>query len=465
MPSLKEFIVSRIKDLPAFTMLASAALFLHAAPSEAQSPGITGYAGTSQAILSSFCETADGGTIAAGYIQGTSTGPESTTYDALVVKFDASGNMEWQKSYGKEGNDFAFAITPADDGGYVVAGETYSFGAIQDDVLVFRIDNAGGLVWAKRLGGTDEDWGVDVKRSANGGFVVLGNTRAGGTAEASSTYKLLLIGLDSRGELLWQKSYGGSGDDLAYSLTRTKESEFIVTGATGSFGGGGVNGVVMKTDAGGIIKWQKYFATQGDDYLFCATEASDGGYLVAGESFLEGKSTESNAWLVRLSETGGDEWQKAYGFGMNDYAMGVTNSGKHGFIIVGGTSTSSVFQESWAMKLDWSGKVKWKKSYDLTGNDILYSVRSLDNGGFQAVGAFSAAEAASPFIVVSDKSGSPGSSCDAAKDSQISRKWISAGSGLTGYVPSDPALTSSGIKSSVTVTTVTLAGETVCGDN
>ena len=150
---------------------------------------------------------------------------------------------------------------------------------------------------------------------------------------------------------------------------------------------------------------------------------------------------------------------------MNDYAMGVTNSGKHGFIIVGGTSTSSVFQESWAMKLDWSGKVKWKKSYDLTGNDILYSVRSLDNGGFQAVGAFSAAEAASPFIVVSDKSGSPGSSCEAAKDSQISRKWISAGSGLTGYVPSDPALTSSGIKSSVTVTTVTLAGETVCGDN
>lgn len=465
MPSMKAIIDSRKMEFSTAAALLVFALSFSPLSLSALTPGIKSYTGSSQAILSSFCETGDGGTIAAGYIEGTSTGPESTTYDALVVKFDASGNIEWQKSYGKDDDDFAFSITPADDGGYVVAGETYSFGATKDDVLVFRIDNAGELVWAKRFGGTDEDWGVDVKRGGNEGFVVLGNTMSGGTTEASSTYKMLLFGLDSRGELLWQKNYGGSGDDLAYSLTRTKEGEFIVTGATGSFGGGGVNGVVMKTDAGGIIKWQKYFATPGDDYLFCSTQASDGGYLVAGESFLAEKSTESNAWVIRLSETGGDEWQKAYGFGINDYAMGVINSGKHGFIVVGGTSTSSVFHESWAMKLDWSGKPKWKKSYDLTGNDILYSARGLSSGSFQAVGAFSSADAASPFMVVSDKSGSPGSSCEAAKDSQISRKWISAGSGLTGYVPSDPALTSAGVKSSMTVTTMTLAGETVCGDN
>jgi hypothetical protein len=436
----------------------------------AESLWVKSYSGSSSAVLSSFCQTKDGGVAAAGYVLSSSGGPSTAlldagNYDALVVKFNASFEIEWQKTFGQSADDYAYSIVAADDGGYVAAGETSSFGAGKNDAFVFRIDSGGDLLWAKRVGGAGEDWAVDVKKGEDGGFVVLGSTRAGASAETGATYKILLFELGADGDLQWQKSYGGSGDDLAYSLTKTRDGEYIITGSTASFGSGDVNGVVLRTDAGGLIKWQKFFGTPQDDYLFSSAEAGDGSCLLVGETYLKDTDTkqgESNALVIRIDRAGKDMWQKAYGFEKNDYALGTAAAGGNSFIITGGSSASADSYESWAIKMDLSGKIKWAKCYDLPGSETLYSSLKMGDGRILCLGKTGSPDLSNPFLVISDKSGAVGSSCDVVKESPMAKKWFLPGSGIASYNPVDPALKITGIKKDAVITAGDLASETIC---
>jgi len=434
---------------------------------QGQALGIKSFSGSSPAVFSSFCRTDDGGFLAVGYMQGSGGAPvetalEGSNYDALVVKFNSFSEIEWQKTYGKDGDDLAYSITATEDGNYIVVGETYSFGAQKDDMLIFKINSNGTLLWARKLGGSDEDWAVDVKQDNDGGYLILGNNKGGATcAESSSGYQVVMLELDENGYLLWQKSYDGDGDEIAYALMKTTKGEFLAAGSTTSFGNGSSDGFVMKTDGGGVIKWQKFYGTSQSDYLYFLGQAADGGYLAVGETSLKERGTESNAWAVRLDDNGGDNWQRAYGNAANDYALGLTSSGKHGFIIVGGSAASSTQNESWALKVDWSGKPMWRKRYNIGSNGTLFNVRKFDGDRLLFLGKSGLSDSAYPFIASTDKRGSVGT-CSVIDESSISNKWISSGSGIASFVVGDPALTMKGLMDDISVGSPGLSGESVC---
>jgi hypothetical protein len=131
------------------------------------------YGGTSWDEALVIAPTSDGGYVVAGMTRSFGAG----SYDVWVLKLDGSGNVQWQKTYGGTNDDWAHAIVPTSDGGYVVAGKTNSFGAGSNDFWVLKLDGSGNVVWQKTYGGTYGDWAHAIAPTSDGGYVVAGGLR------------------------------------------------------------------------------------------------------------------------------------------------------------------------------------------------------------------------------------------------------------------------------------------------
>jgi hypothetical protein len=225
--------------------------------------------------------------------------------DVWVVKLDGRGNVQWQKTYGGPGEDEARAIVPTSDGGYVMAGRTGSFGAGADDVWVVKLDGRGNVQWQKTYGGSGNDYAYAIAPTGDGGYVVVGRTGSFG-AGADDVW---VLKLDGQGDVQWQKTYGGSGNDYAYAIAPTGDGGYVVVGQTFSFGDGYYDVWVLKLDAQGDAQWQKTYGATSGDGAYAIAPTSDGNYVVAGETqSFEGKW---DVWVLKLGADGsirGCQW-------------------------------------------------------------------------------------------------------------------------------------------------------------
>jgi hypothetical protein len=168
-------------------------------------------------------------------------------YDIFLIKTDASGNIIWAKTYGGTGRDGALSVQQTSDGGYIVAGWTDSFGADSFDVFLIKTDANGNIIWAKTYGGTGEDYAFSVQQTSEGGYIVAGYTTSFGAGYSDA----FLVKTDANGNIIWAKTYGGISYDLASSVQQTSDGGYIVAGWTLSFGAGDI--FLIKTDANGNI--------------------------------------------------------------------------------------------------------------------------------------------------------------------------------------------------------------------
>lgn len=426
------------------------------------------YSGSGDTIFNSFSITSDGGIVAVGSAV-TSTSPtfledgEADT-NLLIAKLNTNGEIEWQKSYGESGSEYGYAVIESTSGGYVAVGETTSFEASSTDAFIVRVDEGGKVLWAKRIGGSSEDYAVDVKETDKGDYVVLGVTKTGEKDNTTANYDIFLVGIDEYGSVLWQKQYVGAGDDVAYNILKTKEGDFVITGATTSKGLGDYDALVMKTDAGGVVKWQKFFGTSNDDYGYYLTESKDGGYLLVGETFLKDRKNRtgfSNAYIVRINSFGGDEWQKSYGFGKNNFAYSAKPLGNHGFVIGGVSKETTGSFAAWTFKIDWSGKIIWKTGYDFQGNEAVYCAKPQKDGSLSILGVVNSGTNVYSFLGKGDKEGKFGS-CSYVVDCPIIKQGGSFGSGILSLSTNEGALTCKGVKEFVKVTESDISEETLC---
>ena len=173
----------------------------------------------------------------------------------------AMAQLSWSRAYGWPGGDRATgillamietanAMAPTSDGGYVVAGWTESFGAGQDDVWVLKLDSLGNVQWQKTYGGPEEDWAYAIAPTSDGGYVVAGVTGSFGAGEGD----VWVLKLDGLGNVQWQKTYGGTGGDWAYAIAPTSDGGYVVAGVTGSFGAGSQDVWILKLGADGSIR-------------------------------------------------------------------------------------------------------------------------------------------------------------------------------------------------------------------
>jgi hypothetical protein len=197
-----------------------------------------------------------------------------------VVKLDSGGNVQWTKTIGGSSDDEAYSIIQSSDGGYVVAGWTWSFGAGNYDIYVVKLDSSGNVQWTKTIGGSSDDRAYSIIQSSDGGYVVAGWTLSFG----AGNYDMYVVKLDSGGNVQWTKTIGGSSDDRAYSIIQSSDGGYVVAGWTLSFGAGNYDIYVVKLDSGGNVQWTKTIGGSSDDRAYSIIQSSDGGYVVAGRT-------------------------------------------------------------------------------------------------------------------------------------------------------------------------------------
>jgi hypothetical protein len=249
----------------------------------------------------SIQQTTDGGYIVAGFSYSTDgdvTGHHGGS-DYWIVKLDVTANLQWQKSFGGLSEDYPYSIQQTTDGGYIVAG--YSSSTDGDvtgnhgggDCWVVKLDATGNLQWQRLLGGSEYDFANSIQQTTDGGYIV-----AGGSASADGDVTgnhggedYWVVKLDATGNLLWQKSFGGSDDEEAWSIQQTTDGGYIVAGSSYSTDGdvtgnhGGEDYWIVKLYATGNLQWQKSLGGSGDEDAWSIQQTTDDGYIVAGESF------------------------------------------------------------------------------------------------------------------------------------------------------------------------------------
>ena len=224
-----------------------------------------------------------------GYIVAGSSG-----LDVYLIKTDPNGNQEWQKTFGGGVRGWGRCVQQTMDGGYIIIGSIFVIG--YSDVCLIKTDANGNQEWEKSFGGSRYDHGSSVQQTSDGGYIIAGTTQSFGAGSPD----VYLIKTDSAGNLIWQKSFGGSATDSGDSVQQTTDGGFIIAGSTYSFGAGRYDVYLIKTDPNGNLLWQKTFGGSGDDQGNSVQQTTDGGYIITGMTTSFGARL-GDVYLIKLS--------------------------------------------------------------------------------------------------------------------------------------------------------------------
>jgi hypothetical protein len=261
----------------------------------------------------SLIQTTDGGYAVAGFTRSYGAGGA----DFWLIKLDRQGNKVWDKTFGGSKYEWAYSLIQTADGGYAVAGVTQSYGAGKEDFWVIKLDSSGDKLWDRTFGGSKNDEAYSLIQTADGGYAVAGVTDYAGVG--SLMYgNFWVIKLDSRGNKLWDKTFGGSNYDYAESLIQTADGGYAVAGYTRSYGAGDGDFWVIKLDSRGNKLWDKAFGGSKFDKAYSLIQTADGGYAVAGRTYSFPGASDDDFWVIKLDSKGNEVWDKTFGGGKYD---------------------------------------------------------------------------------------------------------------------------------------------------
>ncbi|MBI4722435.1 MAG: T9SS type A sorting domain-containing protein [Candidatus Stahlbacteria bacterium] len=237
-----------------------------------------------------------------GYIIGGHSGNAagSGSWDATVIKIDSIGNVMWAKSWGGP-IGYATCITSLEqtqDRGYIVCG-WWGTGTDTDDIIVTKLDSLGKIMWIKNYSGASAEHGYGVINTSDGGYIIVGETYSYGAGGQD----VLVMKLNSIGDTVWVRTFGGPLDDWAKSICATSDGCCIVTGSTFSYGAGGYDLLFIKLTSTGNIVWAKTFGGVGDEKVSDVSITLDSGYIVSGRTTSWGEGL-NDCLLIKLESDG-----------------------------------------------------------------------------------------------------------------------------------------------------------------
>lgn len=354
----------------------------YVAPAEAWN---LSYGGSSSDYAYSVKQTDDDGYVIVG--QTSSFGAGSS--DAWMIKTDANGIEEFNKTYGGSSSDYAYSVKQTNDNGYIVAGKTSSFGAGSSDAWMIKTDTNGTEEWNQTFGRNVDDYARSVMQTDDGGYAFAGRTSLLDESYQFKDYAWM-VKTDSNGIEEWNQTFGDDdGSDYAYSIMPTSDSGYIIAGETSSFGKSNRDAWLIKTDANGNEEWNQTFDGYDGSYsdeAHSAKQTDDGGYIIAGEKTNLGGSI--SIWLIKTDSNGNMIWNQTFGNQQSGkmYDVWATNDG--GYIITGNTESSTISfkYDGYVLKTDSQGNELWNKTVGGSDNDYLYSLTMTDDDEFIAVG-------------------------------------------------------------------------------
>ncbi len=320
--------------------------------------------------------TSDGGYVLTGL-----TVSYGTNGDVWLIKTDSYGNEVWNKTYGGEREDRGLCVQQTRDNGYIISGYTYSYGK-GGDLWVVKTDYYGNILWNKSFGGRGYEEGASVLETNDGGYILVGETQSYGHGNSD----VWLIKLDEQGNLVWDKTFGGSDIDIGYSIDITSDGGYIIVGDTFSYGSDESDDIwLIKTDSEGNELWNHTYGGVGVDIGWCVQETRDGGFIIVGEFDAFGCD---DIWLIKTDSNGNMLWNRTFGGGGFDWARYVEETSDGGYIVVGGTSSYSRYggNDLWLIKTDKDGNKEWGRILGGEDDDEGYCVHQTSDGGYIIAG-------------------------------------------------------------------------------
>ena len=279
-------------------------------------------------------QTSDKGYILVGW---KSYGMEERLTDVWLIKTDKYGNEHWNKTYGDTNWNGGYCVQQTQDGGYIIVGETCTSGYERSDIWLIKTDSNGNIEWDKTFGGNKEDFGVSVQQTMDGGFIIAGNTES-----YTVGFRAILIKTNEYGAEGWSKTYEGS----ASSVQQTNEGGYIVVGNIGKgkwWWNHHTDIWLLKVDSRGDKQWTKTFGSDKYDMGEDVEQTGDSGYIVVGETMAVRSSSEYDGnsifdiWLIKTDSSGNEQWTEKLGGNHYEYAHEVHQTSDGGYIIVGDT--------------------------------------------------------------------------------------------------------------------------------
>jgi predicted secreted protein len=293
-------------------------------------------------------QTSDGGYIIAGTTASYGAGSD----DFWLIKTDASGGQVWAQTFGGTGWDDGSEVSQTSDGGYIIVGTTSSYGAGSSDIWLIKTDAFGNQTWAKTFGGTGDDQGYSVRQTSDGGYVIVGQTDSYGAGGID----IWLIKTDASGNQIWTKTFGGWTDDYGYSVRQTSDGGYIIVGETDSYGGGNGDAYLIKTDVSGTQVWTRTFGGANSDAGYSVQQTPDGGYILVGQTSSYVDVDSGDVYVVKTDASGNQVWARTVGGAHPDYGNSVQLAASGGYIIAGSTfSYGAGGQDVWLIKTDADG--------------------------------------------------------------------------------------------------------------
>lgn len=366
--------------------------------------------GTEYEESNSSQQTSDGGYIVTGF-SSSNDGNVSGNHgqrDVWVVKLTSSGSIEWEKSLGGSGDDSGYCIQQTTDGGYILVGTTDSNdGDVSgnhgsSDFWVVKLSSIGAIQWQKSLGGSGYEKANSVQQTSDGGYLVAGftNSTDGNVSSNHGAIDIWVIKLSSTGVISWEECYGGTGYDYGTWIEQTSDEGFILAGYSNSNDGdvtgnhGGDDFWVVKLTSSGAIYWEKSLGGSNSDVSYMVKQTTEGGYILTGytssnDGDVSGNHGNSDYWVVKLTNTGILEWQKALGGSAVDYALAIDETTDGGFLVAGTTESSDGnvtvsygSYDFWLVQLTSTGTIIWEKTLGGSNYDVLYDAQQTSDGGF-----------------------------------------------------------------------------------
>ena len=298
--------------------------------------------------------------------------------DAWLVKTDSTGNKQWDRTYGGINFDWGSSVQQTSDGGFIIGGFTWSFGAGNTDGWLIKTDSTGNMLWDQTYGGINNDTPASVQQTNDGGYIICGETRSFG----AGSYDVWLIKTDSTGNLLWNKTFGGNERDEGFSVKQTTDGGFIICGWTSSYGAGIHDVWLIKTDGNGNKLWDQTYGGSNNDWGTAVQQTTDGGFIITGVTTSFGAGSY-NVWLVKTDSNGNKQWDQTYGGGSSEWGWSVQQTSDDGYIIGGFTESFEVgIRDMWLIKTDNNGNEFWNQTYGGTNWDEGRSVLQTTDGGF-----------------------------------------------------------------------------------
>lgn len=353
-----------------------------------------------------------------GYIAtGSSSSFSSGTADAFLLKVDSLGNFKWSYNYGGQETDWGESVAITNDSSYAIGGYTNSFGAGGFDFYLVRADKDGTPLWEKTYGGSDWDKAHSIIQLADSGFVLVGETYSYGNGNAD----IYIVRTDKFGDTLWTRTYGGPQDDLGNAVILDGDS-LVIAGGTESFGNGMSDGIILKYHINGTFGWNKIVGKERNDYFTSIESNQNGEYFLAGTRlyYFDQTGYLGDFWVYNMTDNGLTtlaDTALSHGSHELEIAHDIIVRPNDNVIYVGETKSfgEAVIDFEADAYIGYMNDIYYSYSFvqnfGSTGRDVLYAADNCYDNGVVGIGVlgYSSTGGGNMFIVKVDQSNSFGS--------------------------------------------------------